>query len=861
MAIFHERKDTKGLEMQTEYFERLTKMSDCGMVVARMQAEPEIIYANDYFYQILQYDKKEFAEKFDNMIMGPVLEEEKQKVKALMARQAAMGGDIHLEFRVTRKDGAVIWTSFTAKRDDEPESMIYCCSYLDISASKRHLEDVYNAKRELDLIANSIPGGVVKIRMNDMQLLYANDGFFRLAGYSRSEYSAQFHNDCSRLIHPDDIDMANRVIRQALENRGPLGLEYRIVAKNGEVRWSYINGTRIDDDHGQAVYLCVIVDITSRKHAEAKLADNNYRSKVITKMLRETIWTYDLESGVLRRDGDLEKTYSPESVLENQFADEQIKKMIHPEDTERFIKLRDLWLSKPGEQKGMFRVRNSQGVYENMMVNTYTEAKQGDKPSVVYGLTRLLPADENVAEEKLALPKNRQESGEGGQLERKLKKIARSARAKVEDNITGLLPYASFLRKTEELLTEHGDESQYALICADINEFQSISHHYGFYISNRILKAFSDVLLKHLAKDGMCARVDGDYFVVLFQYKDHKELVKAMAAVVRHQHEMEREEDNLEFGSTVGVYLIPQGDYELLGMLEKADLARRSIKGLRGNHYAIYTEEMEEQLSREDEMVVQIRRAMEERSVEVNYLPRIGGGDKDNVIGCKVIPRILMKDGQYCEYKQIMHLMERGARLEEFNFSLLREVTDNIGAWKARGNTVIPVSIEMTASQLSTKHAVSRIHNMVVTRNNLSPQDFLLEIPERFFADATTAFEMAIRELSDLGYQIVISRFGADHTAINSMRRLPVSGIKFHGEYFSEHMINEKDAVILKKTVEMAEDLGLMVYCGGIHTKLQEEFAKRIGCKIFEGDIYYGAMKNVVFEKCFLDDVSSKGEK
>ena len=58
-------------------------------------------------------------------------------------------------------------------------------------------------------------------------------------------------------------------------------------------------------------------------------------------------------------------------------------------------------------------------------------------------------------------------------------------------------------------------------------------------------------------------------------------------------------------------------------MLEKADLARRSIKGLRGNHYAIYTEDMEEQLSREDEMVGEIRRAMDEHSVEISYLPRI----------------------------------------------------------------------------------------------------------------------------------------------------------------------------------------------------------------------------------------------
>lgn len=838
-----------GFEMHKEQFARLAGMSECGMVITKMQAEPQIIYANDGFYRMFQYTSEEFEECFDNKVMGPALPEEKQRMKALMARQVSMGGSIHLEFRAKRKDESIIWISFTAKREAEPGSMVYYCSCLDISGSKRHLQDVYNAKRELDLIANSIPGGVIKVRLNDFKILYANDGFFRLAGYSRSEYSMQFHNDTSKLVYPEDLDMVTSLIRQAIENRGPLAVEYRIMAKSGEIRWSYINGTRIDDDDGKPVYLCVIVDITARKQAEAELADNNHRSNVVTSMLKETIWTYDLENQVLRRDGDLGESYSPESILEGQFSDEKLGTIIHPDDVSKFMEMRNFWIEQEGRYQDVFRVINSHGAYHRMRISTCTEKRPG-KGAVVYGLTRLLSDGEQTA---LKPQESKPAELEITQVAGKLKKLAASARAKTEDTITGLLPYASFLRKAEKILANRREDSHYALICADINEFQSFSHHYGFYVSNRILKAFSDVLLNHLTKDGMCARVDGDYFVVLFQYGSHKELVRAMSAVVRHQQEVEVEEDNIDFGSTVGVYLIQQEDHELLEMLEKADLARRSIKGLRGNHYAIYTEDMEQQLSREDEMAGEIRRAMDERTVEISYLPRIRG-DKDHVIGCKAIPRILMKDGQYFEYTQIMHLMERGTHLGEFSFYLLQEVADNIGAWKAKGNTVIPVSLEMTASQLSTRHAVERIHNIVVERNNLEPEDFIFEIPERFFADATTAFEVAIRNLTNLGYRVIISRFGADHTAVNSMRRLPVTGIKFHGEYFSEHMINEKDTVVFQKTVEMAKEMGLTVTCGGIHTRLQEEYAKKIGCDVFEGVIYYGAMKNVVFEKCFLSE-------
>ena len=330
-----------GFEMHKEQFARLAGMSECGMMIAKMQAEPEIMYANDGFYKMFQYTPEEFRKCFENRVMGPALPEEKQRMKALMARQVSMGGSIHLEFRAKRKDDSIIWISFRAKREAKPGSMIYYCSCLDISGSKRHLQDVYNAKRELDLIANSIPGGVIKVRLNDFKIMYANDGFFRLAGYSRSEYSMQFHNDTSELVYPEDMDMVSRVIRQAIENRGPLAMEYRIMAKSGEIRWSYINGTRIDDDNGQPVYLCVIVDITARKQAEAELADNNHRSNVITKMLRETIWTYDLDAHVLHRDGDLGGTYSPETILEGQFTDENIRAIIHPDDVEKFIQMRN----------------------------------------------------------------------------------------------------------------------------------------------------------------------------------------------------------------------------------------------------------------------------------------------------------------------------------------------------------------------------------------------------------------------------------------------------------------------------------------------------------------------------------------
>ena len=205
--------------------------------------------------------------------------------------------------------------------------------------------------------------------------------------------------------------------------------------------------------------------------------------------------------------------------------------------------------------------------------------------------------------------------------ENRLITLAKTASSKTEDDsITGLMPYSAFLSKADKILRDRGDKKRYAILCADINEFLKFSHHYGFSISNQILKIFSQVLLNNIAKDGLCSRVDGDYFVVMFQYADHKELMRLMSSMVRSKEEFDEQDGSVRFGTTTGIYLVQPEDDDLADMLEKADLARRSIKGLMGNHYAIYTEDLKKDRFKEEEIVDEIYNSMRSRSIEICFI-------------------------------------------------------------------------------------------------------------------------------------------------------------------------------------------------------------------------------------------------
>ncbi len=819
----------------------LMNSSECAMFIAKSGSEIELIYANDKFYSMLQYTKEEYIDKFGNSFMASVLTEEKQKLRTLIARQAAAGGTLKLEYRAVRKDNSVAWLSLSAKAVVRDNQLIYYSSCIDVTKTKKTLDDIYNAKREIDVMANSIPGGVIKVRMSDFKLIYANDGYFMLTGYSRAEFHMEYGGFCDSVLYPSDVDEVKRYVKLAIENHGLLGFECRLVSKSGDIKWVYVSGRRIDDDNGQPVYLCILTDVTAKKNIESEFEDNLRRAEVIAGILKAVLWTYDIASSKIKQSGMLESTYSQQGRPDSYQDLQEMIQMLHPEDEQRIKDSLAQIKKTKGQLQVRLRVRNSVGIFQDVEINAASICDTEGKPCKIYGMTRVVnePAPDTVLDRE----KN----------ENRLITLAKTASSKTEDDsITGLMPYSAFLSKADKILRDRGDKKRYAILCADINEFLKFSHHYGFSISNQILKIFSQVLLNNIAKDGLCSRVDGDYFVVMFQYADHKELMRLMSSMVRSKEEFDEQDGSVRFGTTTGIYLVQPEDDDLADMLEKADLARRSIKGLMGNHYAIYTEDLKKDRFKEEEIVDEIYNSMRSRSIEICFMPRIYK-DKSNVIGCKAIPRVLLKDGQYIESVKLLKFIERGGKLNEFAFVTLSSVCANMGAWKGLGNRIVPLSIEMTASELSMQNTVDIIDDIVIRRNNLEPSDIIFEIHERYFAEGTTVFDMNVDSLCKKGYQVVISRFGSDHTAVNALKRLPVTGIKFHGGFFNENTSN-REKVIFGKVVEMAKELGLSVTCGGIQTKQQEDFAKAIGCEVFEGEMYYGKVRHNVFEKCFLSD-------
>ena len=120
--------DSERAELSKTEMMQLIDRADCAMFTVEPGTDITVLFANKKFYSIIQYTPAEFKKEFGNRTMELVIPEEKQQVRNLIARQTAFGGVLHLEYRIKRKDGMVLWVSLTAEMAKVDGNMLYYCS-------------------------------------------------------------------------------------------------------------------------------------------------------------------------------------------------------------------------------------------------------------------------------------------------------------------------------------------------------------------------------------------------------------------------------------------------------------------------------------------------------------------------------------------------------------------------------------------------------------------------------------------------------------------------------------------------------------------------------------------------------------
>jgi len=144
--------------------------------------------------------------------------------------------------------------------------------YTDITEQKRlerQLEEaVERTERQYQTLIDNVPGIVFRNRAgDDWPMEFVSEGCEELTGYTRDELENEVRWE-RRVIHPDERgEVFDRAVR-ALEEDGRFEDTYRIVTKDGEVKWVNERAEAVYEDGDLVAAEGIVIDVTVQKNLE-----------------------------------------------------------------------------------------------------------------------------------------------------------------------------------------------------------------------------------------------------------------------------------------------------------------------------------------------------------------------------------------------------------------------------------------------------------------------------------------------------------------------------------------------------------------------------------------------------------------
>jgi diguanylate cyclase (GGDEF)-like protein/PAS domain S-box-containing protein len=126
---------------------------------------------------------------------------------------------------------------------------------------------------------------IVDARLHDMPLVYVNQAFERLTGYSAREVLGK---NC-RFLHRDDVRQEGLgQVREALKGSASCVTTLRNYRKDGSMFWNELRLTPLLNRFGQLTHVIgVLYDVTSRVTAEQQLLEKQRQLEKTKRMLEE----------------------------------------------------------------------------------------------------------------------------------------------------------------------------------------------------------------------------------------------------------------------------------------------------------------------------------------------------------------------------------------------------------------------------------------------------------------------------------------------------------------------------------------------------------------------------------------------
>ena len=639
-------------------------------------------------------------------------------------------------------------------------------------------------------------------------IVYANEQFTRVSGYSEAELVGQNHRILKSGHHPAAFfkEMWRTIARGKLW-RG----EIKNQAKDGSAYWVDSVIVPFKDNRGKIQgYTSARIDITQRKLAEEKLLAQKVQLDTALNYMARGLSMFDAQQRLIicnrmyREIFDLpERLTRPGTPLA---------------DIIRYHVKRETGSDSPKD-------RANQRKWIEYHVAALVRGK-------AFSDTRHLKNGRIILVTNQPMPEGgwvdlQEDITEKCQAEQKITWLAR------HDTLTEIANRFHFREHLNSWFQQLRPGAGFALHWIDLDRFKEVNDTLGHPSGDALLKSVAKRLRGILRRPDVVARLGGDEFAIIQSGvrtgTQATKLAKRVLRVIGEPHHVLGRK--VTVGASIGIALAPSQGHDPDELLKNADLALYRAKATGRGGYAFFQPEQDQETGERRGLEADLKVALKERQLELYYQP-IVELERKEVMGFEALMRWHHPQRGMVSPGDFIPLAEQTGLIVEIGAWALHQACKEAVAWPEH----IKVTVNLSPTQFESGDLYQAVADALAD-SGLSPGRLELEITESLLLRDEAKTHELLHKLRDLGVKIALDDFGTAYASLSYLRSFPFDKIKIDRSFVRDlDMQKGKDCVaIIQAVAGLAKRMQMSTVAEGVETLDHLNTVSIAGCEEVQG--------------------------
>lgn len=389
------------------------------------------------------------------------------------------------------------------------------------------------------------------------------------------------------------------------------------------------------------------------------------------------------------------------------------------------------------------------------------------------------------------------------------------------DPITNLANVRHFCRRVAGIIRHEHPAGECEVMLIRLLHLESVIRTFGYPVAERMTLEFSNALLK--THDRPVAHLGRGTFAVFdIRGKAHTHLDDLESAV-------RRGDAPIHPRFVAGSAFYPDDDGDINELLQKAELAlaesqSRQCRWTRYGHHL--------QSDPVDLGIIESARADQFEGLEFVVQPQMRLDDRHKVAG-ELLARWTHPEFGQISPARFVPLLEQSGLIGKLTDRALAAAMDLSRRLREAGRPDT-VSVNVSTRDLLDESFSHRVKTMM-TQHGLPESALKLEITETSLVADPEVVRATLENLARMDVIIALDDFGKGYSSLDYISRFPIREVKIDRSFISRMTESDRDLSIVRSTIDMAHEMGMMVVGEGAETEATLEKLAELGCDLAQG--------------------------